>query len=196
MLCSVAGSAYDVLGYIKPSMGVPHDGMKFSTYDNDNDLLVMNCANFFGGGGWHLKCSIWGPFVTSPMWYSPPHDAWQPMESINMMIKLQWLVGYNHRYCASAHTCTKRYPPIFEDSLVRGFSHLKNHNQRKQDKQYKQCRNFLPRGSLTVRTQPRGSDMVRNSYGVMPVFTMNLRLLLTNESSDKCRADYEIHRAY
>ena len=45
---------------------------------------------------------------------------------------------------------------LSEGSLVRGFGHLKNHSQRKQDKQYTQCNNSLPFWSVRVRTHPDG----------------------------------------
>ena len=38
-----------------------HDGMKFTTYDSDNDLRGFNCAAHNGGGFWHkgcAKCSV------------------------------------------------------------------------------------------------------------------------------------------
>jgi len=49
---------------------------------------------------------------------------------------------------------------LAEGSLVQGFGHLENRNQRKQDKQ---CNNSLPHGSVRVRTQPRGLDSVRST---------------------------------
>jgi hypothetical protein len=32
------------------------DGMKFSTYDRDNDLSTDNCAATYGGGFWYNNC--------------------------------------------------------------------------------------------------------------------------------------------
>lgn len=47
-----SGNAGDGLG--------KHDGMKFSTRDIDNDLLVKemggSCARRFQGAGWYYKC--------------------------------------------------------------------------------------------------------------------------------------------
>jgi len=61
-------------------------------------------------------------------------------------------IGYYGRWylpsCQGVH--------LSEGSLVRGFGYLENHNQRKQDKEYKQCKNSLPRGSVKDRTLPRG----------------------------------------
>ena len=34
-----------------------HDGVKFSTYDNDNDIdKNRNCAAVFQGGWWYRRC--------------------------------------------------------------------------------------------------------------------------------------------
>ena len=38
-----------------------HDGMMFSTYDRDNDLLSSrNCAAYYGGGFWYKNCYACG----------------------------------------------------------------------------------------------------------------------------------------
>ena len=34
----------------------PHNGMKFSTVDNDNDKWNSNCAISYKSGWWHNKC--------------------------------------------------------------------------------------------------------------------------------------------
>ena len=34
----------------------PHNGMKFSTPDNDNDKYSDNCAAYFKSGWWHNSC--------------------------------------------------------------------------------------------------------------------------------------------
>jgi len=34
-----------------------HLGMKFTSYDRDNDLdIISNCAQKFSGGWWHNRC--------------------------------------------------------------------------------------------------------------------------------------------
>ena len=42
-------AGYDAFSY--------HDGMKFTTYDSDNDMLHGNCALREGGGFWYKYCA-------------------------------------------------------------------------------------------------------------------------------------------
>ena len=42
------GNAGDSMAY--------HDGMKFSTYDRDNDIEKGNCASAWTGAWWYRKC--------------------------------------------------------------------------------------------------------------------------------------------
>ena len=89
MLCSIAGSVYDVLGYVHWYMTVPHDGMPFSTLDVDNDTMsTINCAWYLGGGWWFAGCSLWTANTASPVWYSLGDDSWYSMEKCRMMVKL------------------------------------------------------------------------------------------------------------
>ena len=53
-------AGYDAFGSIKSHRGGLriHMGMKFSTYDRDNDLhYSSNCAADYGGGFWYSACS-------------------------------------------------------------------------------------------------------------------------------------------
>jgi len=89
MLCSVPDSVYDILGFVHPFFAVAHSGMKFSTWDVDNDLLVMNCANTYFGGWWFTKCSLWCPTTINPPWFSLGDATYYFMKHIRMMIKPQ-----------------------------------------------------------------------------------------------------------
>ena len=49
----------------------PHHGMKFSTADNDNDLLRGNCAAKYKSGWWYNDCfhtniNHWPPYYNHP----------------------------------------------------------------------------------------------------------------------------------
>jgi len=70
-MCRVAGTVYDLLGYVHPFMTAAHSGMNFSTPLMDSDLLAtVNCAVTLGGSWWYTKCSLWCPTSASPMWFS------------------------------------------------------------------------------------------------------------------------------
>jgi len=89
-VCSIADAVYDVIGYVHPFMTAPHNGMKFSTPDEQYDLLaVVNCASQLGGSWWYTECSLWCPTSTAPMWFSRGDAGWYAMERVRMMIKLQ-----------------------------------------------------------------------------------------------------------
>jgi len=54
-----------------------HDGMRFSTYDRDNDQTSVNCAVRHGGGFWHNRCCYCGVntslgFTVSHGWVGLP----------------------------------------------------------------------------------------------------------------------------
>ncbi|XP_052429847.1 microfibril-associated glycoprotein 4-like [Carassius gibelio] len=87
----VNGGAGDSLYY--------HNGMKFSTYDNDQDNSGSNCAMiYFGGGFWYNKCYYTNPtghylwendgtlMDTGATWYYWK-NSWNPLKSITMKIK-------------------------------------------------------------------------------------------------------------
>lgn len=52
------GDAGDALVQGQPNMKnfLSHAGMKFSTFDKDNDLWEENCAEMYGGGWWYNNC--------------------------------------------------------------------------------------------------------------------------------------------
>ena len=48
-----------------------HNGMPFSTYDNDNDGISDNCANICKGGWWYNGCyrsHLTGPHTDNQVW--------------------------------------------------------------------------------------------------------------------------------
>ena len=52
--------------------------MRFSTYDNDNDLSSINCADVFNGGWWFNNCmhsQLNGPYQTSSSVQSDGHGV-------------------------------------------------------------------------------------------------------------------------
>lgn len=54
-LSGYSGNATDALTLLNAGSS---NGMKFSTYNSDNDLLAtMNCADGNGAGWWHNGCS-------------------------------------------------------------------------------------------------------------------------------------------
>jgi len=90
MLCSMAGSVYDVLGYVHPAITAPHDGMMFSTVWNYHGLFWWySCASHLGGGWWFSHCSLWCPTTVNPVWFSLPDATYYSMENARMMVKLQ-----------------------------------------------------------------------------------------------------------
>jgi len=89
MLCSIADAVYDVLGYVHPFMTVPHDGLPFSTFDNDNDLLLANCAATWSGAWWYNKCSLWCSTMAIPAWFSRGDATYYDIQNVRMMLKLQ-----------------------------------------------------------------------------------------------------------
>jgi len=67
-----------------------HNGMKFTTYDQDNDLSARgNCASFKKGGWWYNRC-LWACLTCHTAnyeWRSLPNGG---TVNARMMIKQQW----------------------------------------------------------------------------------------------------------
>jgi len=63
-----------------------HNGMKFTTYDQDNDLFYINCAADRGGAWWYNGC-FWACLTCK----SEKNEWWPDVSVVNsrMMIKPQ-----------------------------------------------------------------------------------------------------------
>ena len=46
-------------GFYAAPVANAHDGMSFTTYDQDNDLSTGNCASSWSGGFWFNCCYWW-----------------------------------------------------------------------------------------------------------------------------------------
>ncbi|XP_051860538.1 angiopoietin-related protein 2-like isoform X2 [Drosophila albomicans] len=69
-----------------------HEGMKFSTFDNENDLWNQECAEVHRGGWWYNRCTasnLNGEFsVTDGSKYGQMYWAdYSPLKSVQMMIR-------------------------------------------------------------------------------------------------------------
>ena len=49
-------SCSQLVGSVQPGLVVHHNNMPFSTYDNDNDTWVGNCANEYNAPWWYTSC--------------------------------------------------------------------------------------------------------------------------------------------
>ncbi|XP_052814449.1 ficolin-3-like [Mya arenaria] len=77
------GTAGDSLSY--------HDGMKFSTFDKDNDLRKGNCAIDYEGAWWYKSCvnsNLNGKYgrPTGAAWYFF-NNIWEPMKRVEIKIR-------------------------------------------------------------------------------------------------------------
>jgi ficolin len=70
------------------SSGGIHNGMKFTTYDQDNDLYSFNCASRYGGGWWYNKCYCVCLTSHIAAFGSYAHSLGN-LQSIRMLIKLR-----------------------------------------------------------------------------------------------------------
>jgi len=87
-----SGDAGDSLQYTGSSMTLCHDGMKFSTFDVNNDLYGnrnYGCSKHRGGGGWWfnacLMCCLTCDTPNYSWWTNPSNDVY--LQISRMMIK-------------------------------------------------------------------------------------------------------------
>ena len=66
--------------------GYVHSGMKFTTYDEDNDEFGTNCAAGRGGGWWFNKC-FWACVTCNGPWHEWDTLGDYLLTSSRMMIK-------------------------------------------------------------------------------------------------------------
>uniref|UniRef100_A0A8C2CMF0 Microfibril associated protein 4 n=1 Tax=Cyprinus carpio TaxID=7962 RepID=A0A8C2CMF0_CYPCA len=96
------GYKLQVSGFVDGGAGdslSPHNGMKFSTFDKDQDLSEKNCAKiYFLGGFWYKSCYATNP--TGLYFWAKDHDgsfdigatwytwkkSWNSLKSITMKI--------------------------------------------------------------------------------------------------------------
>ncbi|XP_067259074.1 microfibril-associated glycoprotein 4-like [Chanodichthys erythropterus] len=76
-----------------------HNGMKFTTFDKDQDVRDVNCAKMFLGAFWYKACHeanpngvyLWGEEATQygigNVWYTWKNNFFVGMKSISMKIK-------------------------------------------------------------------------------------------------------------
>jgi len=88
-VCSGAGAVYDVLNYVHPLLLAPHNGMKFTTYDVDNDVNDDSCGVNWGGGFWYNNCGAISPTNVVMVWYNLGSNTWPLMKNVRMMTMLQ-----------------------------------------------------------------------------------------------------------
>ncbi|KAI4891320.1 hypothetical protein NFI96_033522, partial [Prochilodus magdalenae] len=79
---SYTGTAGDALVKGQANMGsfLSHAGMKFSTFDRDNDKWEENCADMYGGGWWYNNCqsaNLNGIYYKGGQ-YDPAVSLWHP----------------------------------------------------------------------------------------------------------------------
>ena len=88
---SFTGFIYDLLGSDSAHPALkPHNGMKFSTPDMDNDAAGgANCAKLKKGGWWLTNCYVICPTCQGSPWYVPHTNGWPAMKNIQLMVKLQ-----------------------------------------------------------------------------------------------------------
>ena len=87
------GEGFDAMSY--------HNGQQFSTHDNDNDVITVNCAVYEQGGWWYKDCyrsNLNGPHTRPSLPGISPDRAqlewnngagWQALSSVEMKIRVK-----------------------------------------------------------------------------------------------------------
>ena len=102
----------------------PHNGYKFSTKDQDNDIWAKDCVAVYPGGWWFYnchECNLNGSYYQSAVksskavsWYRFG-KAWVSLKSARMMIRSKaWCLNMygNYIYLASS------LPLVFFNSII------------------------------------------------------------------------------
>lgn len=77
-------------GNASDAMASYHQGMKFSTRDNDQDLSNTNCADSYQGGWWYSHCqhvNINGKYALGLTWYDSLENEWIALARVEMKIR-------------------------------------------------------------------------------------------------------------
>ena len=94
MWCSTAGggsgSVYDILGWAHPALIFAHNGMPWTSPDQDYDTnMGINCAETYFGSWWYNSCGLFSPTTANPMWFSRADSTFHPIKKCHLMVKPQ-----------------------------------------------------------------------------------------------------------
>ena len=79
-------------GNASDAMASYHQGMKFSTRDNDQDVSNTNCADSYQGGWWYSHCqhvNVNGRYALGLTWYDSLENEWIALSRVEMKIRDQ-----------------------------------------------------------------------------------------------------------
>nr|CAG4647735.1 EOG090X02LG [Moina brachiata]SVE92897.1 EOG090X02LG [Moina brachiata] len=77
-------------GNASDAMASYHQGMRFSTRDNDQDLSNTNCADSYQGGWWYSHCqhvNINGKYALGLTWYDSLENEWIALAKVEMKVR-------------------------------------------------------------------------------------------------------------